>query len=263
MLRRWHKPITIALTPEGVSLNTAGKVTFLPLVKANKSVKASSWAPLLTVLEQHANSIASKHVKLILSNHYVRYAILPWQSDIFSQQDWQSLAENHMRNLYGNVVDGWRVNVLMQGFGKPMVISAVDQFLLVKLENIAKQYSVTVDAVEPALISVLNHYRHKLKNTAWLLIAEPQRLLLAEIVKGVLVRFSAALPPVGHEAIEGHNLVKRAVSLLHNRSPISLYGYGTSKMLSGKTIDNIKLNHLTVANTTSHLPYDAVFSELI
>ena len=131
MLQQWRKSVTIALTPESIAINSGEKVSRVIELETN-----SSWSQVLTELENNISSIDSQKVRFILSNNMVRYAVLPWQSDIYSQQDWQSLAENHLRNVYGAMVDSWQVNVAMQGYGHSLIISAIDHALLDRLEDV-------------------------------------------------------------------------------------------------------------------------------
>lgn len=253
MLRRWRKPVTVVIAPEGVVLNSG--TIFAPEVDSKTAItsKPSSWLGVLAELEKNAVKIGSEKIRFIVSNHYVRYAILPWRKDIFSQQDWQSLAENNLRALHGNVVDNWKLSVAMQGYGKPLVISAIDQLLFTQLEEVAKLHKWTIEAIEPALMTALNHYRHKIKNNDWLLMTEPEHVLLAESGNGSLVGFSSVRPPSGQEVAESLNLLRRAMKYRHKTETVQIHAFGNNKLLPEATVENMKFNRLSGNKITGNL----------
>ena len=261
MLQQWRKPVSIALTPEGITINSGSKPSFIS-VQAEMLAGPSSWGPVLTELANNTAKIAVRRVKFILSNHYIRYAILPWQSGVFSQQDWQSLAENHMRTLYGDVINSWKISVAMQGFGQPLVISAIDYLLLTGLEELSLQANWKIDAVEPAFMTVLNHYHHTIKKNSWLMMIEPQRILLAEMVKDTVVKFSVVFPPVGLEINESIKLLKRT-SNIHNMDVAStVYLFGNHELLPKLSLENIKSSLLSVKTKAENTKMSSILAGL-
>lgn len=263
MLRRWRKPYTVVISPEGVILNSGSKLSRLVDTQLSVSSKPVSWLQVLTEFEKNSVSLAARPIKFIISNHYVRYAVLPWQSDIYSQQDWQSLAENHLRSVHGNVVDSWKISVAMQGYGEPLLISAIDKILLTRLQDLAKQYHWTIESIVPALFSVVNHYHRKIKKEAWLMIIEPQRSVLAEIINDVIVRFTVAFPPENQEKIECFNLVRRALKSRHNADSVVISVFGEQKLFADFTRENINISPLSAnKNTDKPLTMGLMLSEL-
>ena len=245
MLQQWRKSVTIALTPESIAINSGDKVS-----RVIELETSSSWSQVLAELENNGSSITSRKVRIILSNNMVRYAVLPWQSDIYSQQDWQSLAENHLRNVYGAMVDSWRVNVAMQGYGNPLIVSAIDQGLLLRLEGIAQKFNWQIDAVEPALMTVFNQYSIQLKSNDYLLMVEPQRVLLAEMDGNGIIDFSLFSPVTGQELKESNNLINRALLLQSSELKNKLHVFGVDGSQLNIESENIMINTLGVDNST-------------
>lgn len=264
MLQLWRKPHTMVISPEGVILNSGSKISRLVDMQLSLSNKPALWTQVLTEFEENPISVAvTSPIRVIISNHYVRYAVLPWQTGIYSQQDWQSLAENHLRSVYGNVVDGWKISVAMQGYGKPLLISAIDHTLLARLQDMASQYHWTIDVIEPALFSVVNHYRHKIKKEAWLMMVEPQRSVLAEIINDVIVQFTVAFPPESQEKTASVNLVKRALKSQHKTDSVLIAIFGESQLLVDFNMENITLAPLSAnKNTENTLTMGLMLSEL-
>ncbi|MFW5450509.1 MAG: hypothetical protein ACKE9I_02820 [Methylophagaceae bacterium] len=249
MLQLWRKPTLIAITPDGVTINSGHKARNVITTK-----KAFTWQQVLTGFENNAVSINAKSVRFILSNQYVRYAVLPWQAGVFSQQDWHSLAENHMRSLYGKAIDKWTIQVAMQGYGKPLVVSAIDRELLVRLDSIATQNNWTIESVEPALMSITNHYRNKINKNDWLMISESQYLLLVEIVNGMVMNFSVTMPPESEISVQARNLLNRALKSPQNSELKQLHIFGDLNFPEGDGRLNInKLSKNTDGTTVDSL----------
>lgn len=261
MLQQWRKPVSIALTPEGIAINSGAKPRFIA-VQSEMLTGPSSWGTVLTELANNTAEITARRVKFILSNHYIRYAILPWQAGVFSQQDWQSLAENHMRILYGDVINSWKISVAMQGYGQPLVISAIDHLLLEGLEELASQSIWKIDAVEPAFITTSNHYHHTIKKNSWLMMIEPQRILLAEIVKDTVVRFSVVFPPIGLETNESIKLLKRGLNRQNIDVESTVYLFGDQDLLPKLSIENIKSSLLLVNTKTDNTKMSSILAGL-
>ena len=158
MLPLWSKPATLALSPEGIALRHPAT----PNGEIRQLSKAAStprtWENLLTELTEMAPGLEIGHVRLILSNQYMRYAILPWQNGVLHADDWQALGEHHMRKLFGTVSEAWEVRVSMHGYGESMLISAIDREPYSRLLELAAQYGWTIQAIEPVLMAVFNTY---------------------------------------------------------------------------------------------------------
>lgn len=244
MSLQWFKPTTIALTPESITINSGAKdirTIDVPPSSAGKS----SLGHVLAEFENFTASITAKNIKFIISNQYVRYGVLPWQADVYSQQDWQSLAENHLTEIHGNVVASWKVSVAMQGFGKPLLVSAVDLHVIAQLETLAEQNSWEIESIEPALVTISNHH-HKLRNNDWLMMIEPQHAILMKMFKGRVNEISIISPQKGQESVESEKLIKRSLLLQSEVSPKAIYLFGESILLPNMLVDNIKITPLLV-----------------
>jgi len=244
VLQRWRKPITVVLTPECVVINSGKKASRVIELKTSMADK-SSWSQALAELEKNAATIASCRVRFILSNHYVRYAVLPWQSDIYLHQDWQSLAENYLRTVHGNVVDDWKVSVAMQGYQNPLIVSAIDNLLVTQLEQLVTQFKWTLESIEPAFMSVLNHYHHKIKNNDCLMMIEPRRTVLAEITKGCLASFTIACPPTEQDSMESTKLIKRIRVLNNNKQSTAIHLFGEQALQPKGVVENMAISSLS------------------
>jgi len=122
----------------------------------------------------------STRVTLILSNHFVRYTVLPWSPALKSAHEWLALAKHSFSSTYGSVATRWRVMVSPNRTGAARVATAVDEELVQCIRAIPN-----VVSVRPYLMAAFNARRHALKNaSAWFVIQEAGRLTVCLIAKG-------------------------------------------------------------------------------
>jgi hypothetical protein len=249
VLRPWGKPATIALAPEGIAYHPAGAPAGDIQLQASQQA-ARSWDGQLTELSAMASELDVRRVRFILSSHYVRYAMLQWQEGIHSGQDWQALGEHHFRKMYGGIAETWEVRVALQGYGESVVICAIDRALLSGLKEIAAQFRWAVHGIEPALMSVFNRHRREMPQDDYLLmLAEPQRLVLAEIAEGKWRRFAVASPPAEREGQEGVGMIERALMEQGSRAhgtakPAEVFTFGQLALLPPRLRDDIRMTRL-------------------
>ena len=240
MLRPWSKPVTMVLAPEGMALHAAGEVR--PLTSQTTS---RSWEGLLTELAGMAAQLDLRQVRFVLSSQFVRYAVLPWQPGVLSSQDWRALGEHQMRKVFGVAADAWEIRVAPQAYAESAVVCAVDRLLLTRLEEIAAQHRWTIHGVEPALMAVFNRYRNEMASgDFWLLLAEPKRLVLAEVSQGQWRRFSVSSPPVGQGREECLAMVERAVRLEGKGRPARVYCFGATPLLPATQPEGVHFERL-------------------
>jgi len=203
--------MTLAIGVDGIALHVSGQparmLTKIPTNLSNNELLLSAFAEVLqdAVLQKSRNRI-----RLIISNRFVRYTVLPWQSEITSREDWIAIAQHDFRKRYGPVAERWRVCVSLNGFGHNVVASAMDERLLEELTSIARDFGCKLVATEPFLMSVLKLYKPS-KDKQWLLIAEPEWVLLCEMSDNQYQRFSIISPPHQQEIEQALMLVNRSM----------------------------------------------------
>lgn len=118
--------------------------------------------------------------RVVLSNHFVRYAVLPWSSALTSDKDWTSFAEHSFASVYGDAAVGWSVRVSDAGRGKPRIACAIDGELLARLTAMPD-----VVSIQPYLMAAFNARRRSLRERSfWFVVQESGRLTLALVAGG-------------------------------------------------------------------------------
>ena len=196
------KVANLSIAQDGIALQLPGQAAQM---LSNQAVTRDC-ATVLEVLQQHATLLAGQKIRLVLSNAFVRFAVLPWREGVVARQDWLGLARHAFRQDYGNVADAWSIRVSLGEYGAPVVASAIDQTFFDSLQLAAEKIGFKWQAILPLAMCLLNR-----KQTGWLLIAEPQHLLLCQTAQGQWQQFSVAAPPSGQETLVAQQMIARAL----------------------------------------------------
>lgn len=231
MLRQWFKrTAVIVLSLDGIALRTA-RTDDIRIISSSE--EAYSREGLLTALEMQAGELGLRSVRFILSNQLVRYTVLPWQPGVYAMQDWKALAAHQFHNQFGNIADGWDIRVALQGYGMPAVACALERDLIDRLLDISAKAGWSLQGIEPALMTIFNrHHRHFTdKADHWLLLAEPQRLLLGQISNGAWQHFYVDSPLAGEEPMAGQRMIEHTLHLQGGVSPAAVACFGPTALL--------------------------------
>ncbi len=202
----WSKSITIALGVDGIAICSEGSP---PQVLHASDGWFQSAKDVVEALKGLQTEHAHVAVKYIVSNHFVRYSVLPWQPDINSRQDWIALAMHDFRKRYGSIADQWDVRVDLAGYGKSVLACGMDKTLIEAMQAKGQERNWKVKSIEPLLMSLMRSLSLDRPND-WLLIGEPSRIVLCEFVNNQWANFSVINPPPGQEVAQASQLISRA-----------------------------------------------------
>ena len=164
MSRSWKAEINVGLCPDR-------------LVLASQHAPFHTGGQPLEALEELATETK---LCVVLSNHFVRYAVLQWSSALTSESDWTSFAEHSFASVYGDTAREWRIRVSDAGAGKPRVACAIDAGLLARLAAIP-----AVVSIQPYLMAAFNARRRSVRERSfWFVVQESGRLTFALVAEG-------------------------------------------------------------------------------
>ncbi|MFW5432775.1 MAG: hypothetical protein ACKE5Q_08325 [Methylophilaceae bacterium] len=196
------KQTTLAIAEDGIALRE-GSSSVRVLSTSSQELDNQS---MVGVLHEHHTLLKGRSVNLVVANTFVRFIVLPWQSGVFSRNDWAALANHAFREQYGPVADYWKIKVNLRGFGESVVATAIDQDLYEGLLSSAKQLGFAWQSIEPVAMRLLNQAKRDYLAT---LIVEPQHLMLCETSQTQFKRFSVMSPPSGQEAAFASQMLAR------------------------------------------------------
>lgn len=145
------------------------------------------WARALESLERGLRTLegATADATVVLSNHFVRYALLPWSDQISDQNEEQAFIRHCFTQTYGEGAQRWALRTSPNGYGQTRVASAIDQELVDGLERVATAHSLRVISLQPYFMTVFNQWRHQLLGSVvWFVVAEPGRLCVSQLQQG-------------------------------------------------------------------------------
>jgi hypothetical protein len=189
---RWRDQLRIGLGSKWIALAGYGR-GFRPslnrkeIIAVESSEDAASWQAAVDALPAALASQGRRRtdVTVILSNHFVRYALLPWNAALKTHSEWLALARHRFGTVHGPLAEDWVIRITETGRECPRIASAIDRTLLTALErNISGRAALV--SVQPYLMAAFNRLRALMgEASCWLVVEEPGRLTLALIENGV------------------------------------------------------------------------------
>ncbi len=150
-------------------------------------VGVAPWQPALSALQAGLPSlgVGRMDTTVVLSNHFVRYALIPWGDQFSNDSEEQAYVRYCFSVTYGNDAENWALRLSTNGYGEMQVASAVEQGLLDGLERVAGVYGLRLTSVQPYLMTVFNQWQHRLSGPmVWFVLAEQGRLCISLLKHG-------------------------------------------------------------------------------
>ncbi len=198
MLPLWCDELSVEMTPEQLVLVRFGwKFGGRGLVKyiAAKSVvncpPASngepSWTAAISALKSELPKLVQRKTvaRIILSNHFVHYTLVPWSDTLNSATEEDAYARHCFKQLYGTDAENWELRLSPNRAEQPQIASAVDKRLLVSLRDTFAQQGIKIKSIKPRLMAAYNNCRQALNmSSGWLVLYEAGSLCLAMLKDG-------------------------------------------------------------------------------
>jgi hypothetical protein len=136
---------------------------------------AEPWRGALEALAKEVSAWRGRFdVTVVLSNRFVRYAVVPAQDGISPDEE-VALARFHFAKIHGERAKGWEVRA------SAGLACAIDAALLDGLRKIFSA-KLKLVSVQPWLMSAFNNARGRIPSEgAWLFLAEPGWSCLARL----------------------------------------------------------------------------------
>lgn len=188
-----HDELRITLSPGKVAMERLARGLH-PRVVARHAVACAvpgqdeaPWAKVLQGLESGLREMGGtkSDAQIVLSNHFVRYALVPWSDQISDQDEEQAFIRLCFTKTYGADAQHWALRMSPNGYGESQVACAIDQDLLEGLERIVTAHGAKLVSLQPYLMTMFNQWRQELPDSAaWFVVAEPGRLCVSQLRKG-------------------------------------------------------------------------------
>ena len=185
--------VLISLSPAEVALVRLHG-TFRPRVVAKRVLAcdpaqtAEPWkgaASALATLAAELKGVKAR-VTVVLSNHFVRYTLVPSSKGLDRPEEELAFAQYHFAKVHGERSKSWDARLSTGPAGAARVASAVDAALLRAIEAcFPAGGKARLASVQPYLMCAFNRWRGEIPGKgAWFLLVEPQRSCLAFLEEG-------------------------------------------------------------------------------
>lgn len=172
MSRLFPERVSVELAPAGISVGERriacdpayGKE---PWQGAIAALRAVEW-------KQHCK------VTVILSSHFVRYALVPWSAALAGEREEEAYVRHHFAKVHGERARAWALR-WSEGGGSARLASAIDRDLLDQIkQSFKKSGKARLISLQPSFMAAANRWARAIPRTgAWLVLAEPERACVA------------------------------------------------------------------------------------
>ena len=144
---------------------------------------ARPWDGALKVLQEETGKLRAQRLKvtIVLSNQFVRYAIVPADAAVSGRAEELALARFHFARIHGERAKGWELRLSEAPGNGRRLASAVDTGLIEALRAcFPPGAGPRLVSIQPRLMAVFNAERARLsRDGVWLALVEHGRVCLA------------------------------------------------------------------------------------
>jgi hypothetical protein len=157
------------------------------------------WRPAMGVLRAAIPALGPRRarVRVVLSNHFVRYMVVPTSGGPATARERERFIRWHFRQTHGDIVDAWHVCEHPDVDGMKALGCAVDAGLLAELTAILDRKPLRLGAVQPLLAAASWEFRHALGSSGCFFLHEPGGLFGGTYADGEWKTLSATSLALG------------------------------------------------------------------
>ncbi|PCJ31866.1 MAG: hypothetical protein COA90_04985 [Gammaproteobacteria bacterium] len=123
---------------------------------------------------------------VVLSSHFMRYAVVPWMSEISTTDEWQAYLNHHFVMAYGDVVKSWNLHMDEPQYKNTTFASAMPNTLHTALNDTFSKAKLPLTTIQPYFIQAVNQLieDHTTISNGWLIVIENEHLTMSLIEEG-------------------------------------------------------------------------------
>ena len=186
-MSRWSaERLRIGLAPERVDVARLGaRLSRQPArelgVDCAPAHGQPPWQAALDALEPPLAELGARGeaVAVVLSNHFVRYLVLPWQAELGSAAEVHAWARLRFEQTYGAAAAEWTIRSCDGGYGKARVACAVDRGLVEQLSERLAGTGLRLASLQPLLMAAYNDAQREFQGPTAFAIVEAGRVCLS------------------------------------------------------------------------------------
>lgn len=206
----WLDRLTLFIHPQQIVLERQpwrGAISRQSADVAQPANGEADWQPALVAAEVllKADGKRGGSLRIVVADHFVRYALLPWSENISGQKMRQTMARALLRNTLGDKAEALEIALDRPAYGKNGIAAGVDRQLLAGLRSAAKARRLRLRNLQPRLIAELAG-RHKQLADGWFASIDREWLTLVGLRDGEIVRLRNHRANTGEPAMLANEL---------------------------------------------------------
>jgi hypothetical protein len=195
----WHDEVRAVLCPQRAVLVRIAR-GLRPRVAATQVLRcepagAPEWKAAVELLAQALtnppwNKAAA--LTLIVSNHFVRYLLVPWSAELTAADEERAWVSRHFSDVYGDTGAPHEYRWSADIPDGPCLASAIDGGLLAAVRSAITDSPLRLRSIQPYFMSVFNSWRRSIgKTRQWLVLGEPGHVCIGALERGRWQSFRA------------------------------------------------------------------------
>jgi len=187
----WSDATRIVLLPDGVAVarlryRIRPRLLEAWTVPASPQFGGTPWQGPVDALQQVLARIGrGVRVSLVVSNSYVRLALVPWQPGLVRQTEREAFARHHLKLRFGEIAADAPITLSAPRFGAAGIACTIDAALWAALDKTITAGQVKLDSAVPLIGCVFDAFSGKLKEgRAALAILEPGYVTFVFLANG-------------------------------------------------------------------------------
>jgi len=171
--RLFPERVTVALAPDQV---VVGDKT----IHCDPAFGTEPWHGALAAL-QGVQWKERVRVTAVLSNHFVRYSLVPWNTALSDPMEEEAFVRHHFAKIHGERAKSWALRWSAEAANAPRLASAIDQGVVQALKQcFPATGKARLVSIQPYLMAAANRAQHAVPAAgAWLVFAERERACVA------------------------------------------------------------------------------------
>ena len=187
----WRDQLQVFFAPERVDIVRSLR-GFKPTEIANISARCNRvpdqplWESPLHQLANMLDNAEKTEMKFTISNHFIRYVVLPPQDEITTPDEVLAYAGFLMREVYAERVNDWMLSVSAWNPSSGAICAAISRDLMTQLQALAARHKIKLKDTAPYLVSAFDQW-HKLfdEKRTYFVLVETGRFCIALLTDNI------------------------------------------------------------------------------
>ncbi|MBA2483416.1 MAG: hypothetical protein H0V39_03150 [Nitrosomonas sp.] len=161
----WRDQLQVFFAPERVDLVRSAR-GLKPTDIANITAKCDQepgrqqWELPLHQLATMLESAQKTEMTVTISNHFIRYIVLPPENEISTPDEVYAYAGFRMREVHAERVNDWILSVSAWSPSSGAICAAISRELMTKLQELALRHKIKLIGIVPYLVSAFDQWHN-------------------------------------------------------------------------------------------------------